>query len=112
MMSAFRLRRAGVTQSVECQLPKLDVAGSSPVSRSILQGLTGFSKSHFWVCVLFVYPWSNFKIASRLDSSVKCPYLFRSISNDACPIKLAIINGNVIHIPVVKHIHSQKVEEL
>ncbi len=27
---------AGLTQLVECQLPKLDVAGSSPVSRSIL----------------------------------------------------------------------------
>jgi hypothetical protein len=26
---------AGVTQLVECQLPKLDVAGSSPVTRSI-----------------------------------------------------------------------------
>ena len=28
--------RAGITQLVECKLPKLDVAGSSPVSRSIL----------------------------------------------------------------------------
>jgi hypothetical protein len=27
--------RAGVIQLVECQLPKLDVAGSSPVSRSM-----------------------------------------------------------------------------
>ena len=27
--------RAGVTQLVECQLPKLNVAGSSPVARSI-----------------------------------------------------------------------------
>ena len=27
---------AGVIQLVECQLPKLDVAGSIPVSRSIL----------------------------------------------------------------------------
>ncbi len=27
---------AGLTQLVECQLPKLDVAGSNPVSRSIL----------------------------------------------------------------------------
>ena len=26
---------AGVTQLVECQLPKLNVAGSSPVARSI-----------------------------------------------------------------------------
>ena len=26
---------AGVIQLVECQLPKLDVAGSSPVARSI-----------------------------------------------------------------------------
>ena len=26
---------AGVTQLVECQLPKLNVAGSSPVTRSI-----------------------------------------------------------------------------
>ena len=28
--------QAGLTQLVECQLPKLDVAGSNPVSRSIL----------------------------------------------------------------------------
>jgi hypothetical protein len=27
--------RAGLTQLVECQLPKLNVAGSSPVSRSL-----------------------------------------------------------------------------
>ncbi len=27
--------RAGITQLVECKLPKLDVAGSSPVARSI-----------------------------------------------------------------------------
>ena len=29
-----RHRSAGLTQLVECQLPKLDVAGSNPVSRS------------------------------------------------------------------------------
>ncbi len=29
------LPRAGITQLVECQLPKLNVAGSSPVARSI-----------------------------------------------------------------------------
>ena len=29
------LRRAGLTQLVECQLPKLDVAGSNPVLRSM-----------------------------------------------------------------------------
>src|SRR5665647_1081345 len=29
------LRRAELTQLVECQLPKLDVAGSTPVLRSI-----------------------------------------------------------------------------
>ena len=29
-----RRRLAGVIQLVECQLPKLDVAGSSPVARS------------------------------------------------------------------------------
>ena len=28
---------AGVAQLVECQLPKLNVAGSNPVSRSIFQ---------------------------------------------------------------------------
>ena len=28
---------AGLTQLVECQLPKLDVAGSNPVSRSIFR---------------------------------------------------------------------------
>jgi hypothetical protein len=31
---------AGVIQLVECQLPKLDVAGSSPVARSLTQQLT------------------------------------------------------------------------
>jgi hypothetical protein len=30
----FRANDAGVIQLVECQLPKLDVAGSSPVARS------------------------------------------------------------------------------
>ena len=30
---------AGVIQLVECQLPKLDVAGSSPVARSVLFSL-------------------------------------------------------------------------
>jgi hypothetical protein len=29
------LKNAGVIQLVECQLPKLDVAGSSPVARSL-----------------------------------------------------------------------------
>jgi hypothetical protein len=29
---------AGLTQLVECQLPKLDVAGSNPVPRSLLEG--------------------------------------------------------------------------
>ena len=28
------MHRAGITQLVECKLPKLDAAGSSPVSRS------------------------------------------------------------------------------
>jgi hypothetical protein len=32
--SSSRRRLAGVIQLVECQLPKLDVAGSSPVARS------------------------------------------------------------------------------
>ena len=31
---------------VECQLPKLDVVGSSPISRSIFQQLTG--TRHFY----------------------------------------------------------------
>ena len=31
----FRFGTAGVIQLVECQLPKLDVAGSSPVARSL-----------------------------------------------------------------------------
>ena len=30
---------AGVTQLVECDLAKVDVAGSNPVSRSIIQAL-------------------------------------------------------------------------
>ena len=30
-------RNAGVTQLVECNLAKVDVAGSNPVSRSILE---------------------------------------------------------------------------
>ena len=29
---------AGIIQLVECQLPKLDVAGSSPVARSLRHG--------------------------------------------------------------------------
>ena len=32
------LKRAGVTQLVECDLAKVDVAGSNPVSRSIPSG--------------------------------------------------------------------------
>ena len=35
---------AGVTQSVECLLPKQDVAGSNPVSRSKLPNLRGMSR--------------------------------------------------------------------
>ena len=46
---------AGVAQLVECQLHKLNVAGSSPVSRFILQFVTGFSKSHFRDCAPFVH---------------------------------------------------------
>jgi hypothetical protein len=34
---------AGVTQLVECQLPKLNVAGSSPVARSALEHPTALS---------------------------------------------------------------------
>jgi cytoskeletal protein CcmA (bactofilin family) len=34
MLESFSAR-AGITQLVECQLPKLDVAGSNPVARSI-----------------------------------------------------------------------------
>ena len=33
--------RAGVTQSVECLLPKQNVAGSSPVSRSTFSNMRG-----------------------------------------------------------------------
>ena len=64
--SAFKLETtinlAGVAQLVECQLPKLNVAGSSPVSRF-------FSKTYkiqLWACAPFVHPWSNFKTASLL----------------------------------------------
>ena len=32
--SATAVLEAGITQLVECKLPKLDVAGSSPVARS------------------------------------------------------------------------------
>jgi hypothetical protein len=32
---------AGLTQLVECQLPKLDVAGSNPVSRSVFFASSG-----------------------------------------------------------------------
>ena len=38
-------KSAGVTQLVECNLAKVDVAGSNPVSRSIPS-------------FLFYYPWS------------------------------------------------------
>jgi hypothetical protein len=37
---ATRVAHAGVIQLVECQLPKLDVAGSSPVARSKVKALT------------------------------------------------------------------------
>ena len=30
-----KIEEAGITQLVECKLPKLDAAGSSPVARSI-----------------------------------------------------------------------------
>ena len=64
--SAFKLETtinlAGVAQLVECQLPKLNVAGSSPVSRFFLITY----KIPLWACAPFVHPWSNFKIASLL----------------------------------------------
>ena len=34
--NGFSHPRAGVTQLVECDLAKVDVAGSNPVSRSII----------------------------------------------------------------------------
>jgi hypothetical protein len=43
------VRRAGVTQLVECDLAKVDVAGSNPVSRSI------FHLEHFPGAPVFVY---------------------------------------------------------
>src|SRR6187200_1500497 len=42
MFPYMHIRRAGITQLVEYQLPKLKVAGSSPVARSILLD------SYFW----------------------------------------------------------------
>ena len=53
------MRRAGITQLAECQLPKLNVAGSIPVARSILllaillpvcaTAQTGFQQNDFWL---------------------------------------------------------------
>jgi hypothetical protein len=40
------LRRAGVTQLVECDLAKVDVAGSNPVSRSSLIALSQATTCH------------------------------------------------------------------
>ncbi len=40
--SKLVFRKAGVIQWPECQLPKLDVAGSNPVSRSFLCPIRAF----------------------------------------------------------------------
>ena len=45
------LHIAGVIQLVECQLPKLDVAGSSPVARSDTSKATATS----YVAVAFLF---------------------------------------------------------
>jgi hypothetical protein len=37
---------------VECQLPKLDVAGSSPVSRSMFQGFSPLDLTQFYLVYL------------------------------------------------------------
>ncbi len=50
---------AGLTQLVECQLPKLDVAGSSPVSRSILQRITRLGWSVVLLSALACIPESE-----------------------------------------------------
>ena len=39
-------RTAGVTQLVECDLAKVDVAGSNPVSRSSLSFRAKYAKSY------------------------------------------------------------------
>jgi hypothetical protein len=41
---------------VECQLPKLDVAGSSPVSRSSFQELTGTTKTGLTAITALSFP--------------------------------------------------------
>ena len=47
---------AGVIQLVECQLPKLDVAGSSPVARSRNRSLiAAVSLRHFCVSAPSTY---------------------------------------------------------
>jgi hypothetical protein len=47
--------RAGVTQLVECDLAKVDVAGSNPVSRSIVFLLEQSSNGPFFsVCELLI----------------------------------------------------------
>ena len=46
-----RLHIAGVIQLVECQLPKLDVAGSSPVARSD----TSKATATIYVMVAFLF---------------------------------------------------------
>jgi imidazolonepropionase-like amidohydrolase len=57
-------RIAGVIQLVECQLPKLDVAGSSPVARSISKTLLG-RRAQCGVLVLSRHPSMRLFAATR-----------------------------------------------
>ena len=45
MIYTYSSLGAGITQLAECQLPKLKVAGSNPVARSILTALTKIGAS-------------------------------------------------------------------
>ncbi len=50
---------AGLTQLVECQLPKLDVAGSSPVSRSKLKQIAYLGRSVLFLSLVACLPESE-----------------------------------------------------
>ncbi len=60
---------AGVIQLVECQLPKLDVAGSSPVARSFRKRNPAASRIPFLVVVKS--PGTG--IVQRLEAALRLP---------------------------------------
>ena len=58
-------RKAGVAQLVEYKLPKLGVAGSRPVARSIFQfKIRGFISRIFSLCTNHVHHWFTITLSS------------------------------------------------